>query len=140
MMSAVTIKSRILSALGMFWDKLKTTYVTSTASNAGNNLALAASAGYNLQQQINANEIKKATVYNNEVSLSAGSNTINFSLPADFNESYGVSISWGWPLSTWTNANVSICKDGTIIDGTGYCNIYSGSPQSFHITLTLVYK
>ena len=52
-MSAITIKQRILSALSMFWDKLKTTYVTSTASNAGDNLALAASAGYNLQQQIN---------------------------------------------------------------------------------------
>ena len=53
-MSAVTIKQRILSALSMFWNKLKTTYVTSTSSNAGDNLALAASAGYNLQQQINS--------------------------------------------------------------------------------------
>lgn len=49
----ISIKEHLLHTLGMFWDKLKTTYVTSTASNAGNNLALAASAGYNLQQQIN---------------------------------------------------------------------------------------
>ena len=49
----ISIKEHLLHTLGMFWDKLKTTYVTSTSSNAGNNLALAASAGYNLQQQIN---------------------------------------------------------------------------------------
>ena len=52
-MSVVTIKQKIIDALSMFYNNLKQTYVTSTASNSGNNVALAASAGYNLQQQIN---------------------------------------------------------------------------------------
>lgn len=52
-MAIRSFKQAILDALGLFLNKLKTTYVTSTASNAGDNLALAASAGYNLQQQIN---------------------------------------------------------------------------------------
>lgn len=48
-MAVTTIKQKIIDALSMFYNNLKTTYVTSTASNSGNNLALAASAGYNLQ-------------------------------------------------------------------------------------------
>ena len=47
----MTIKNFILDALGKFWTKLKATYVTNCASTS-DNLALAASQGKALQDQI----------------------------------------------------------------------------------------
>lgn len=49
----MTIKEYILDAMGKFWTKLKSTYVTNCASTS-NNLALAASQGKVLQDQITA--------------------------------------------------------------------------------------
>lgn len=49
----MTIKQYVLDALGKFWTKLKSTYVTNCASTS-NNLALAASQGKVLQDQITA--------------------------------------------------------------------------------------
>ena len=49
----MTIKEYILDAMGKFWTKLKSTYVTNCASTS-NNLALAASQGKVLQDQVTA--------------------------------------------------------------------------------------
>lgn len=84
--------------------------------------------------------VKKAVVYNQNVSLAANRDTeISFSLPADFHESYGLHLDMAWPLTTWADAVVTICKDGTLIDGAGYANVYSGSSQQFRIVLSLLY-
>ena len=69
----MTVKSKILDALGKFWTKLKTTYVTNCASTT-NNLALAASQGKVLQDQIN-------TLNSNKVSM--GSNATLASITAE---------------------------------------------------------
>lgn len=56
----MTTKSKILDALGKFWTKLKSTYVTNCASTS-NNLALAASQGKVLQDQITTLNSKSYT-------------------------------------------------------------------------------
>lgn len=83
--------------------------------------------------------VKRAEVYNNVVSLSSGDNNITFTLPDDLRTSLGVRIDMAWPSSTWTNAAVTICKDGTLIDGIGYVDVYSGSAQSFRLILSVLY-
>jgi len=57
----MTIKQYVLDALGKFWTKLKSTYVTNCASTS-NNLALAASQGKVLQDQITALNSRSAIV------------------------------------------------------------------------------
>lgn len=105
-----TFKQKILNALSMFWGKLKTTYVTSTASNAGNNLALAASAGYNLQQQINT--LNSKFIYDNNFQLTG----------TGYNYLYvPQSTHSGYELISATNANwdlnsrqlISVAHQGT---------------------------
>ena len=62
----MTIKEYILDAMGKFWTKLKSTYVTNCASTS-NNLALAASQGKVLQDQIttlNSRYLPTAEYYN----------------------------------------------------------------------------
>lgn len=71
-MAAVTIKQRILDALSMFLHNIQQTYVTSTASNSGNSVALAASAGYNLQQQINT--LNSKFIYENNLTVNGNGN------------------------------------------------------------------
>ena len=83
----MTIKEYILDVLGKFWAKLKSTYVTNCASTS-NNLALAASQGKILQDQIttlNANaylltggtQIVASTNLNNITTIG------NYCCPAD---------------------------------------------------------
>ena len=83
--------------------------------------------------------IKKAIVYNQHVSLAVGENRIAFSLPQGFKESFGARIDFAWPLETWTNAHVNLCRDGTMLDGVGVVNVYSGSSQQFQLTISLLY-
>lgn len=84
--------------------------------------------------------VKKAIVYNQEVSLNASNNTISFNMPSDFVESYGVQIVWAWPMSTWTGAGLTIVRDDTVLSGTGSVDIYAGSAQNYRIALLLLYK
>ena len=83
--------------------------------------------------------VKRAEVYNNNVALLAQDNHITFALPDDLRTPLGVLIDMAWPMSTWTNAVVAISKDGTLIDGAGYADIYSGSAQTFRLVLSLLY-
>ena len=72
----MTIKQYVLDALGKFWTKLKSTYVTNCASTS-NNLALAASQGKVLQDQItalNSRYLLTAEYYN--VSAAKDCNTL----------------------------------------------------------------
>ena len=83
--------------------------------------------------------VKRAEVYNDNVALLAQDNHITFALPEDLRTPLGIHIDMAWPMSTWTNAVVTICKDGTLIDGAGYADIYSGSAQTFRLVLSLLY-
>ena len=83
--------------------------------------------------------VKRAEVFNGSVALQAKDNHITFALPDDLRTSLGVRIDLAWPASTWTNAVVTICKDGTLIDGAGYVDLYSGSAQSFGLVLSILY-
>ena len=83
--------------------------------------------------------VKRAEVFNDGVALLAKDNHITFALPDDLKISLGVRIDMAWPASTWTNAVVTICKDGTLIDGAGYVDIYSGSAQNFGLVLSILY-
>ena len=84
--------------------------------------------------------IKRVTVYHDEVSLSGNrDNKLTFTLPADFHESYGLHLDMAWPASTWVNANVSICRDYTILNGIGEVDLFSGSSQQFVVILSLLY-
>lgn len=83
---------------------------------------------------------KKAVVYDAVTTLNVGDNTITFSLPVDFVESYGISIVWAWPMSTWTGAGLTIVRDDTVLGGTGSIVVYSGTAQDYRLSLLLVYK
>lgn len=87
-----------------------------------------------------AEAVKKAVVYRKNVVLTTGGATeLTFDLPSDFHESYGLHIDMAWPLSTWAGANVTICRDYTMIDGIGGVQLFSGSTQQFYIVLSLLY-
>ena len=83
--------------------------------------------------------VKRAVVYSDSVALRAQDNHITFALPDDLRTPLGVRIDMAWPMSTWTNAAVTICKDGTLIEGAGYVDICSGSAQTFGLVLSLLY-
>lgn len=83
---------------------------------------------------------KKAVVYDAVTTLNVGDNTVTFSLPIDFVESYGISIAWAWPMSTWTGAGLTIVRDDTVLGGTGSVVVYSGTAQDYRLSLLLVYK
>lgn len=68
----MTIKNFILDALGKFWTKLKATYVTNCASTS-NNLALAASQGKALQDQITTLNSKTTNLVKTTVFAYTGS-------------------------------------------------------------------
>lgn len=84
--------------------------------------------------------MKKAVVYDAVTTLNTGDNTITFSLPVDFVESYGASIVWAWPMSTWTGAGLTIVRDDTVLSGTGSVVVYSGTTQDYRLSLLLAYK
>ena len=105
----MTVKSKILDALGKFWTKLKTTYVTNCASTT-NNLALAASQGQVLQDQIN-------TLNRNKVSIAGDVTTARVQASASLNQYISIRVQ-------------STMGDYTLIVGTGSIGLWDNNAGS----------
>ena len=84
--------------------------------------------------------IKKAKVYEADISVSTSSTTVTFSFPADFHSSLGIVLANSWPRETWDpSACVSIRRDWTLFDGQAKVTLSSTKTQSYGITLYLLY-
>lgn len=84
--------------------------------------------------------VKRAVVYSQWTQMVQGYNHITFQLPGDLRESLGVHVDEAWPLGSWsTNAVVTMCRDGTTVEGTGFADFYVGAAQQYILTLSVMY-
>lgn len=120
-------------------DVLTTSDVDNRLSNSSEN-PVQNKVIYNALNTSGLVPMKKAVVYDAVTALNVGDNTVTFSFPADFVESYGISIVWAWPMSTWTAAGLTIIRDDTVLSGTGSVVVYSGTAQDYRLSLLLLYK
>lgn len=91
------------------------------------------------------NKIKTAEYYFHNVTLNTyNGNTLQITLPNDFQKSLGVVIREAWPNQNWNNgAIVTICKDDTLPATSAGASVgvtlTTTSGQGYNVTLRLIY-
>lgn len=84
--------------------------------------------------------IKKAKVYDANISVSTASTDVTFSFPADFHSSLGIILGDSWPMETWDpTACVSIRRDFTVHGNQAKVTLSSTKTQRYMIALYLIY-